>query len=88
MWGQFIDPPVNRNGIGLGFSMKKEIVKPKSDLGKYQDIFHSGGYLHPTIPKINAILEGESEQQVPNYVTHGVRVQNWITIDVLSCIHI
>ena len=63
-------------------------MKPKSALGKYQDIFHNVGYLHPTIIRINAILEGESEQEMPNYVTHGVRVQNWTTIDVPSCIHI
>ena len=71
----------------MGFSVKNnkgEIMKPKSALGKYQDIFHSGGYLHRTTPKINAILEGESEQEMSNYVTHGVRVQNWITIDIPS----
>ena len=63
-------------------------MKPKSALGKYQDIFHSGGYLHPTVPGINAILEGELKQEMPNYVTHGVRNLNWITIDVPSCIQI
>ena len=63
-------------------------MKSKSALGKYQDIFRSGGYLHPTIPRINDIVEGESEQEMPNYVTHGFKVQNWITIYVPSCIHI
>ena len=88
VWVQVINPPVNKNGTGLGFSMKKEVVKPKSSLSKYQDIFHSAGYLHPTTLNINVILEDESEQQMPNIVTHGVRVQNWITVDVPSCIHI
>ena len=89
--GQIVDPPVNKNRAGLGFFVKNnkdEIIKPKYALGKYQDIFHSGGYLHPYASKINAILEGESEPGMLNYVTHGVRVQNWITIDVPSCIHI
>ena len=86
-----MDPPVNKNRAGLGFSVKSnkgENMKLKSALGKYQDIFHSGGYLHPTIPRINAIVEDEVEQKMMNYVTHGVRVQNWITIDVPSFIHV
>ena len=88
MWGQVIDPPMNRNDTGLGFSMKNETVKTKSSLGKYQDIFHSGGYLHPIVPRINVIIEGEAEQEMLTYVTHGVKVQNWVTIDVRYCIHI
>ncbi|MEM5332348.1 hypothetical protein VSR34_38635, partial [Paraburkholderia sp. JHI2823] len=63
-------------------------MKSKSALAKYQDIFHIRGYLHPTVPRINAITKGEAEQEMPNYVTHGVRVQYWITIDVPSCVHI
>ena len=63
-------------------------MKPKSASGKYQDSFCSGGYLHPAIFGINAIMEDEAEPKMPNYVTHGVRVQNWITIDVPSCIHV
>ena len=86
--GQVINPPVNRNETGLSFSMKKEVVNPNLALSKYQDIFHSAGYLHPTTPKINAILEDESEHEMSNFVTYGVRVQNWITVDVPSCIHI
>ena len=75
----------------MGFSVKNDKgkgKKPKSAAGKYQDIFHSEGYLHPIISGINAIMEDEEEKEMPNYVTHGVRVQNWITIDVPSCIHV
>ena len=82
---------MNKNIASLGFSTKNgkgEIMKLKSALGKYHDIFHNGGYLHPTVPWINAILEGGEEQEMPNYVTHGVRVQNWITINVPYCIHV
>ena len=67
---------------------KGEHMKPKSTLGKYQDIFHSGDYLHPTVSRINAIMEDEKDQKIPSYVTHGVRVQNWVTIDVLACFHV
>lgn len=90
VWGQIVNPPVNKNRVGLGFSVKEDkgkSMKPKSAARKYQDIFRSGGYLHPTIFGINAIVEDEAESEVSNYVTHRVRVQNWITIDVPSCIH-
>ena len=82
---------MNKNRSGLGFSAKNgkdENMKLKVALGKYQDIFRSRGYLHPTVPRINAIMEGEAEQETLNYVTHGIIVQNWITIYVPSCIHV
>ena len=63
-------------------------MKSKSAAGKYQDIFGSGGYLHPNVSRINSIVEDEVEAEMPNYVTHRVRIQNWITIDVPSCIHV
>ena len=91
VWGQIMDPPVNKNRAGLGFSLKNdkgEGMKPKSVVSKYQDIFCSGGYLHLIVSRINAIVEDEAEQERPNYVTHKVRVQNWITIDVPSRIHV
>ena len=82
---------MNRNKAGLGYSVKNdkvETLKSKSIVSSYQDIFHSRGYLHPTVSGINAIVEDEEEQEMPNYVTPGVRVQNWVTIDVPSCIHV
>ena len=91
VWGQIVDPLVNKNRVGLGFSMKNDKgknMKMKSALGKYQDIFHSRGYLHPTVPRINVIVEDEEEHEMLNYVTRGIRVQNWVTIDVPSCIYV
>ena len=87
VWGQIVDPPVNKNRAGLGFSVKNDkgkSVKSKSAAGKYQDIFYSGGYLHPTVFRINSIVEDEAEPKMENYVTHIVRFQNWLTIDVPS----
>ena len=81
----------DKNRTSLGFSSKNDKgkgMKPKSAVGWYQYIFRSGGYLHPTVSRINAIVEDEAEEEMTNYVTHGVRFQNWITIDVLSCIHV
>ena len=91
VWGRLVDPPVNKNRTGLGFSSKNgkgESLKSKSSVNSYHDVFRSGGYLHPIGSGINAVEEDEAEQEVPNYVTHGVRVQNWVTIDVPSCIHV
>ena len=91
IWGQIVNPPVNKNKADLGFSVKNDKgkrMKPKSAAGKYQDMFRRGGYLHTTVSEINAIVEDEAEPEMPNYVTHGVRIQNWITIDVPSCIHV
>ena len=79
VWGQIVGPPVNKNRAGSGFSVKNDKgkrMKLKSVAGKYHDIFRSGGYLHPAVSGINAIMEDEAEPEMPNYVTHKVRVQN------------
>ena len=89
--GKFVGPLVNKNMVGFGFSVKNdtgENLKPKTALGKYQDIFHNGGYLHPIFSRINATVVDEEEQEMSNYVTHEVRVQNLVTIHVHSCIHV
>ena len=91
VWGRLVDPPVNKNRIGLGFSSKNgkgESLKSNSPVNSYHDVFRGRGYLYPIGSGINAVEEDEAEQEVSNFVTHGVRVQNWVTIDVPSCIHI
>ena len=91
VWGRLVDPPVNKNRIGLGFSSrngKGGSLKSKSSVNSYHDVFCSGGYFHPIGSGINVVEEDEAEQEVPNYVTHEVRVQNWVTIDIPSCIHV
>ena len=82
---------MNKNRTGLDFSSKNgkgESLKSKSSVNSYHDVFRSGGYLHPIDYEINVVEEDEAEQEAPNYVTHGVRVQNWVSIDVPSCIYI
>ena len=71
VWVQIVDPPVNKNRADLGFSMKNDkgkSMKTKSAVRKYQDIFRSGGYLYPTVFRINAIVEDEAELEMPNCV--------------------
>ena len=89
--GQVVDHPVNKNRAGLGFSAKNgkgEGLKPKSTMRSYHDVFRSRGYLHLTVSGVNSIKEDEEDQEVPNYVTPVVRIQNWVTYDVPSCIHV
>ena len=86
-----MDPPINKNRVGLGFSLKNDkgkSMKLKSSASHYQDIFRRGGYLHPSVFGINAIVEDEAEQEMSNYVTRRVKVQSCITIDVPSCIDV
>ena len=64
--GKIVDPPINKNKVGLGFSTKNgkvESLKSKSTESSYQDIFCSGGYLHPTASGVNAIVEDGEEQE-------------------------
>ena len=79
VWGRLLDPPVNKNRAGLGFpsrNEKGEGLKSKSSVNNYQDVFCSGGYLHPIGSGINVVEDDEAEQEVSNYMTHGVRVHN------------
>ena len=78
VWGRLVDPPMNKNRIGLGFSLKNgkgESLNSKSTVNSYHDVFRSRGYLHPIGSRINVVEEDEV-QEVLNYVTHGVQVQN------------
>ena len=72
VWGHVIDPPVNKNMAGLGFyakNGKNESLKLKSTMSSYHDVFRSGGYLHPSVSRVNAIEKDEEDQEMLNYVT-------------------
>ena len=91
VWGHVFDPPVSKNHSSLGLSAKNgkgKSLKSKSTMSSNHDVFHSGGYLHPTVSGVNVIEEDEEDQEVPNYVTPIVRIQNWVTYDIPSCIHV
>ena len=77
-WGQVVEPKVNKNGFGLGFSTKIRIEMLKSGpvAAKYPDVFRSAGYLDPLVPGVNAIVEDGPEPGIPSFVTHGTRVCN------------
>src|SRR3954462_1759384 len=89
VWGQVVSLQENRNRAGLGFSASdKSVMKSESAFRPYQEMFHSAGFLHPTLPEVDAIVEDEPEPEVPNFVTHGKMIKNWIVIDILECTHV
>ena len=60
VWGRLVDPPVNKNRAGLGFSSrngKRESLNLKSSVNSYHDVFRSRGYLHPIGSGINVVEE-------------------------------
>ena len=63
---------MNKNGVGLGISTKirREMLNSGPIASKYPDVFRSAGYLNPTVPGINAIVEDGPEQEMPNFVMH------------------
>ncbi|XP_058751635.1 uncharacterized protein LOC131624732, partial [Vicia villosa] len=80
VWGQVVSLQENRNRAGLGFSASdKSVMKSESAFRPYQEMFHSAGFLHPTLPEVNAIVEDEPEPEVPSFVSskkHGKRREN------------
>ncbi|XP_058757379.1 uncharacterized protein LOC131630634 [Vicia villosa] len=89
VWGQMVSLPENKNRAGLGLSLSgKSIVKSESAFRPYQEIFRSAGFLHPTPPEVDAIIGDEPEPEMPNFVTHGKMIKNWITVDVPECTHV
>lgn len=87
VWGQVIEPKLNKNGCGLGFSMnlRREVLKSGPVAAKYPNVFRSVVYLDPIV---NAIVEDGPEQEMPDFVTHGTRVCTWTVVDIPTCIHV
>ncbi|XP_058733279.1 uncharacterized protein LOC131604881 [Vicia villosa] len=88
-WGQVLSLPNNTFREGLGFSptstrySKQDIVTRRM-----QEIFHSGGFDHPTPPEVDAIIENDAEEDSSSFVVHGMVFQNWSVVDVPSVVHI
>lgn len=78
--------PENGNRVGLGFSChggkQVSVVRP------FKDIFRSEGFINSTPNEADAILEDKPECEGPSFVTPGVVVKNWTSVDIPNCIHI
>lgn len=88
-WGEVVMLLEDKSREGLGFSSSSaKIVKKDAVIRPIQEVFHNGGFIHPTPPEVNDIIEDDSEKDSPYLVVHGVVCQNWTDVDVPSIIHI
>ena len=88
-WGVVQDLPENKVPEGLGFSSTSDKTDKRDIIiHPIQEMFPSAGFICPMTPKVDTILEDDSEKDSPNFVTHGRIFQNWITVDIPSSIHI
>ena len=79
-WGQLVKLPENKRKEGIGF--------PDSKPGAFnpaRGTFRSAGFIHDP-PETNAIIEDQSEEVAPVFVTPGGACCNWIAVDVPSVI--
>jgi hypothetical protein len=82
-WGQVIEVVENKDRTGLGF----EPGVVQRDLKSFQEVFHSAGFIHAKDHSTAAILEDDQEEEMPNFVMHGLICQNWIAVDVPTIVH-
>ena len=87
-WGQVLNLPKNKFGEGLGFHPVSARVKRDVVTLPIQEVFRSAGFIHPTLPEVDAIIGDDSEEDLPNFVTHGLVFQNWIAVDVPVVMHL
>jgi hypothetical protein len=79
-WGQLVKLSENKRKEGIGF--------PNSKPGAFNltgGNFHSAGFIHAS-PETNAIIEDQSEEVAPVFVTPGGTCCNWIAVDIPSVI--
>ena len=53
-----------------------------------QEIFPNVGFIRPTPPKVDVIIEDDAEEDLPDFVVHGVVFQNWNVVDIPVAMHI
>ena len=60
--------------------VKKEVV-----VRPIQEVFRSAGFVHP---EVDAVIDDDSEEDLPVFVMHGLACHNWIAVDVPLVMHI
>jgi len=79
-WGQLVQLPKNKRKEGLGFSASRPGV-----FNPTVGSFHSVEFINAP-PEISAIVEDETEEATPAFVTPGRSCCNWIAADIPSVI--
>ena len=77
--------PENKSGEGLGFHPISARVKREVVVLPIQEVFRSAGFVHP---EVDDIIDDDSEEDLPDFVMHGLACQNWIAVDVPVVMHI
>ena len=80
--------PKNKFGEGLGLYPVPTRAKQDTITCPIQEVFRSSSFIHPTPPEVDAIIEDDSEVDLPNFVAHGLVCQNWTVVDIPSIMHI
>lgn len=59
-----------------------------SNVRPFNDIFRSGGFINMMSSEVDAMLGDKPEDEGLSFVTPGVVVKNWTTVNIPSCTHI
>jgi len=79
-WGQLVQLSENKRKEGINFSTHKpRVVNPT------EGTFHSAGFINAP-PEINAIVEDQSQEEAPVFVTPGGVCCNCVAVDISSVI--
>ena len=68
--------PKNKFGEGLGFYPVSARAKQDIVTHLIQEVYRSTSFIHPTPPEVDAIMEDDSGEDLPNFVAHGMVFQN------------
>ena len=77
--------PDNKRREGLGFSPSTKDVKTSASGKPDEGVFRRAGFLHSP-SEANAVIEDNSEEVLPSFVTPGRIHHNWTSTDVPSII--
>ena len=75
-WRQVLTLPKKKFGECLVFYPVSARAKQDIVTRPIQGVFQSTSFIHPTPPEVDAIMEDDSEEDLPDFVAHGVVFQN------------
>lgn len=81
--------PENKFCEGIGFlPTSLKVSQQDTVLHPIQETFLSGGFINPTQPETNAVIEENPEEDAQTFMTHGMVFLNWIIVDVPTIVHV
>lgn len=87
-WGQVVSLPKNKFREGIGFSpTSSKVSQQYTALCSIQETLRNGGFINPTQPETNVVIEENPEEDAQSIVTHKMVCKNWIGVDVPTIVH-